>query len=128
MKGGASISMADNVCQITIDGSKPGDYYVPCNQVQYLSSNLVNTGSSTIYLYDSLDSSNTRSAAITIPALSYPYYISAGSYNTRVYITNITDVRYNLASQFYRLQGFQYQSVSLVLMFLVVLCLVFRRH
>lgn len=88
----------DEQCTVTFTGTQGGKYYVACNLVEYLDEKLVNTGSSTIYLYPAIQSSSNQTN-ITIPALSYPYYTVN---NVRNYITNARNVSFNNRAEFYR--------------------------
>lgn len=102
----------DDECTVTFTGTNGGTYYVACNLVEYLDEQLVNTGSSQIVLYPSIQSGN-QQTNITIPALSYPYF--SDGYN-RVYITNASNVSFNFRSAFYR----ERSMVSIVLLAVVV--------
>lgn len=103
----------DDYCEVTFTGTKGGTYYTACNLVQYISDdNLVNTGSSTIYLYSSPQQSN-NSYDIQISAFSYPSYYSG---NTRYYITNATNISFNNRAHYYR----EHDMVEIVLLMCVV--------
>lgn len=90
----------DEYVIITIDGQYGGDYYVSEEAAKYITSDGVNRGSSTIYLYPSIrQGSNTP--YISIASLSYPVYHPSSSYNT-VTITDISSVRFNNRGYFVR--------------------------
>lgn len=115
--------MADGICTITIDGSYPGQYYIPCNQVQYIEENtLINRSSSTIYLYKSNSSSYPR---IQCQFNSFPIY-QTGTTTGSITITNITYTQFNLQAQIERFGGINYVLIYTLLMF-IGLVLMFRR-
>lgn len=105
--------MADGKCTITIDGSYPGEYIVPCNQVSFIEENtLINYSNSTIYLYKSLGNSYPR---IALQFNSLPIY-QTGTTSGNYTISNITTTNFNLQSQIYR-----YGGISNVLIFTAIL-------
>lgn len=100
--------------EITIDGTYAGTYYVQANLVKYLTDNCINTGSTTIYLYKSIDGS-TRSDYIVCETYRQPYYRSTGYNNT--YISNITTTSYNATGYFYR----NYDIITIYVYFILAL-------
>lgn len=84
--------MSDGVCTVTWTGDHGGTYFVPCDQVQYITKDLVNSSSSTIPLYKSLDSGSSYSSDLSIPPLSHPRYYTGTSY---YYVTNSSNVIFN---------------------------------
>lgn len=89
----------DDYCDVTFEGDQGGTYYVACNLVEYINgSDLSNTGSNSINLYTSLQAGN-NSAYISIPAFSYPRYLSGNQYR---YITNAHNIRFNNKASFIR--------------------------
>lgn len=114
----------DDYCTVTFTGTKGGTYYVACSLVEYLNEELVNTGSSTIYLYKDILQGSSEDT-ITIAAGSYPRYGSGYNY---YYITNADNVSFNNRAYFYRERGL----VDIVLISLLVsinfIRLMVRRH
>lgn len=88
-----------DIVTVTIDGTYSGTYYCSADTVSYISSEFVNTGSSTIYLYKSLSD---HSEYIRLSSLSVAEY-HRSNYNTVTfdYVPNIT---YNLTGQMCRLK------------------------
>lgn len=102
----------DDYCTVTFTGDQGGTYYVACNLVEYIDDeSMVNTGSSTINLYSSPQQSS-NSAAISIPAFSYPRYYSGNNYR---YITNADNISFNFRSSFHR----EFDMVEIALLTLI---------
>lgn len=114
----------DDFVLVTFEGTYGGTYYVPANQVRYLSKDgLFNTSSSTIYLYKDV-LSDSQQAYISIPAYSYPRRYTNNNYT---YITNASNVRFNGYGEFLR----SYDLVEVMLLTLIssvcLIRLIFRR-
>lgn len=90
----------DEFVIITIDGQYGGQYYVSEEAAKYITSNGINRGSSTIYLYPSIRQGSNISY-ISIASLSYPVYHPASGYNS-VTITDISTVKFNNRGYFVR--------------------------
>lgn len=92
----------DDYAIVTLDGgSLSGDWYVSKALVQYLTSDLGNSGSTTIYLYRSLDSSNSYGREyISISSLGSPVYHPASGSNS--YLSGYTVEYSSMAAQIYR--------------------------
>lgn len=89
----------DDFCSVSFEGDQGGTYYCACNLVGYIDGDtMVNTGSSTISLYTSIQQ-GTSSAYITIPAFSYPRYTYGNQYR---YITNAANITFNNKANFIR--------------------------
>lgn len=103
----------DDYCTVTFEGEQGGTYYCACNLVGYIDGDtMVNTGSSSISLYTSIQQ-GTSTAYITIPAFSYPRYTSGNQYR---YITNATNITFNNRANFIR----NFDVVEIVLLTLLV--------
>lgn len=85
------------VVTITIDGTYSGTYFCSADAVPYISSDFVNIGSSTIYLYKSLSD---HTEYIRLSSLS-PAEYHRSNYNTVVF-DYTPNIQYNLAGQLYR--------------------------
>lgn len=106
----------DQYCTVTFSGDHGGMYYVSCDQVKYITNELTNKSSDTIYLYPTINSDRDYNY-IRINSLGTPEYRQDGSYNTWVNINNVSDVQFNTLSHVYR-------ESSLVLLFtLFVVCI-----
>lgn len=103
---------------VTFDGDQSGTYYIAVDMVQYLTSDLFNNGSNTIYLYKN---QTTHDESITIPSLSYPRY-RTGNYNTYAYITNATNVRFSSPATYAKDSG----MISMVAMSIICFCVLVR--
>ena len=89
-------------CEITFTGTGGGTYTVPADQVQYISTDLVNTGSSsTIYLYPVGNPQSTRVNYIALQPGLYPRYYNQNNYSYTE-IQNASNVTFNVKAQFYR--------------------------
>lgn len=110
----------DEFCTITIDGQYAGTYYIGYQNVQYIEDGtLCNTGTSSITLYRSKDTSSYP--RIQIPSLGSPrYYANNGT--SYVVISDISRTDFNMASQIARLNT-KYQSTIIIFM-LSLLCLI----
>lgn len=97
---------------ITFDGDQGGTYYVAADLVQYLSPDLFNNGSQTIYLYSDR---TTHNNVITIYSLSYPRYRSGNNYSTYSYITNAENVTFSDYGNFAR----EKELISYVVLFII---------
>lgn len=110
----------DEFCTITIDGQYAGTYYIGAQNVQYIEDGtLFNTGTSTITLYASKDS--TGYPRIQIPSLSSPRYYANYSSNY-VVITDISRTDFNISTQLYRLN--QKYSSTIIIFMLFLLCMI----
>lgn len=103
------------VVTITIDGTYSGTYYCSADAVPYISSDFVNTGGSTIYLYKSLSD---HSEYIRLSSLA-PAEYHRSNYNT-VTFNYTPNIQYNLAGQFYR---FKPMTDILLLFVISVFCI-----
>lgn len=109
----------DDYCEVTFEGDQGGTYYVACNLVGYIDrESMVNTGSSTINLYSS-PQQGSNTAAISIPAFSYPRYTYNNQYR---YITNAHNISFNNRASFIR----DFDVVEICLLTLLV-CVSFIR-
>lgn len=89
----------DDACTVTFEGDYGGTYYVPCDYVVNIGSNLVNTGGSSFRGYKNI-TAGSASEYITFNVDQYPsYYIS---YSNTHYITNAHNVTFNNRAYFYR--------------------------
>lgn len=102
----------DDYCTVSFTGDQGGTYYVACSLVGYIDSeSMVNTGNTTINLYTQ-PQQGTNTSNISIPAFSYPRYLSGNSYR---YITNASDISFNSRSFYFR----DYDVVEIVLLALI---------
>lgn len=108
--------------EVTIDGSYPGTYLVPVNQVQYLTDELLNTSSSTIYLYSVYGNSYPQ---IRIAANSNPVYYTQNNYSG-VDVSGVTSVEFNFTANIYRAQSI-FPLFNSFLLVLLSLCVFLRR-
>lgn len=114
----------DDYAMVTLDGgSLSGDWYVSKALVQFLTSDLGNSGSSTIYLYRSLDSSGNYSREyISISSLGSAVYHPSSGNNS--YINGYSVSYTSMAAQIYR-QAYLFEPLLILLLgFLVVVRLV----
>ena len=114
----------DDFVLVTFDGTFGGTYYVPANQVRYISKDgLFNSSSNTIYLYKNV-LTDTQQAYISIPPYSYPRRYTNNAYT---YITNADNIRFNGYGEFLR----SYDLVEVMLLTLIasvcLIRLIFRR-
>lgn len=86
-------------CTVTWEGDYGGTYYIPCDKVEYLNDELINTGSSSFNAYSAVYQGN-NNTYITFPSNGYPYYRSSGT--TYQYITNVSNIEFNAKSHFYK--------------------------
>lgn len=89
-----------DACTVTWDGSHGGTWYVPCDQVGYITDDFINSGVSSITLYSSISQGGSVDRVI-MPANQYPYYRAQNGYNNE-YLDVVQNVRYNWVSNFYR--------------------------
>ena len=88
--------------KVTFEGTGGGTYYVPWDQVQFISNDLVNTGyAGTIYLYPDDSVQSTRQNYIALQPGLYPRYYSSNSYQYTE-ITNAHNVEFNVIAQYFR--------------------------
>lgn len=114
----------DEFCTVTINGNYGGTYYVGYQNVQYLEDGtLYNTGTSTITLYASKDSSGYP--RISIPSLSRPRYYASSNINY-VTITDISSTNFNMASQLARFNTRYSSAVISILLILLCVVSIFR--
>lgn len=114
----------DDYAVVTLDGGTlSGDWYVSKTLVQYLTADLGNSGSSTIYLYRDVNTSgNYNREYISISSLSSAvYHPSSGSTS---YLSGYTVSYSSLAAQFYRQASLFDPILVLLLGFLVIIRLV----
>lgn len=101
-----------DLVEVTIDGTYAGTYYVSADLVKYISSDFVNIGSETIYLYNSLSN---HTEYIRLNPLSDPIYYR--SYQQQITINDITEITYNTA-------GYYYRNIDIIYLFvLFVVCI-----
>lgn len=92
----------DRGCTVYIpSGTGSGTYYVNCDQVQYLDSDLTNNSNSTITLYSDRNYQTTQGPYIQIGSHRYPRYYSQQGVNYTI-LTNVPDVEFNGWSNMYR--------------------------
>lgn len=109
----------DTTCTISFDGTGGGTYTIGCEYVSDINQSLVNTGNSNIYLYPN---------GSPLTDSTYPYIsISPGhyarlysSYNNYQYITNVTNVRFNILGNVYREKVFIDSFLSILIAFFVI--------
>lgn len=111
-----------DLCEVTIDGTYSGTYYVPSNQVQYLTSDFKNNGSTTIYMYKTYGDSYPQ---IRISSNGYPTYYSQNNYSG-VVLTDVSSVVFNKQAMVYRSQPF-YSLFNSVLLCLLAVAVLLRR-
>lgn len=117
--------MSDIGCTVTIDGSQSGEYFVPCDMVQYFIDGLINTSNTTINLYKNVRHYNDDYDYIRCSPYQYPLYYRANS-STRIELTDITTMTFNSRANFYLNRDY----ISLFVLFLLALfCLkaIFKR-
>lgn len=116
----------DDACTITIeDGQYAGTYVTSCQTVEYITEDLCNAGSSTIYLYPAMRTGDSTSY-ISIASLSHAVYRSSSSYSG-TYITDVSSVSFNDRSNYYREVESTSFSFQIVIVAVVVLLLLLRR-
>lgn len=86
-------------CTVTWEGDHGGTYYIPCDRVEYLNDELINTGSTSFNGYETITSGN-DSPYVVFPVNQYPYYYQ--SYSQRSYITVADNISFNAKSHFYK--------------------------
>lgn len=86
-------------CTVSWEGDHGGTYYVPCDRVQYLNSELINTSNTSFNGYSTITSSN-NSPYVVFPSNGYPYYYE--SYSNRDYIEVAQNVTFNAKSHYYK--------------------------
>lgn len=112
----------DDFCTFVLEGDHPGTYYVPCDRLEDITKDgLINTGSSTIYLYTS-PRTNSNESYITLRTLYHPYWNDSRGTSYSGYFTNARIVSYNSYANYRR----EYDLVSFVLLFLVAFSLLIR--
>lgn len=116
--------MMGDVCTVSWNGDQGGTYYVPCDQVQFISSDLINTSSSSISLYKSLDSGSSYSSDLIMPPLSHPRYYFGNSYR---YVTNVSDVKFNGLGNMYAERDYLMLGVLFFICFYIMVRLFKRR-
>lgn len=89
-----------DACTVTWEGDHGGTWYVPCDQVMYITNDFINSGVSSITLYPSISQSGNVDRVI-MPVNQYPYFRAYNSYNNE-YLNVVQNVRYNYVSNFYR--------------------------
>lgn len=108
--------MSDTGCTVTIDGSQPGEYFVPCDMVQYFIDGLVNTSNSTVNLYKDIRRYNDDYDYIRCSPYQYPLYYRANSSN-RIELTDITTMTFNSKANYYLNRDY----INLFVLFLLAL-------
>lgn len=116
----------DDFCKITFTGDHGGEYYVSCDQVGYITNELINSGSSNIYLYPSIRQGNNQEY-ISIAPQSYALYHPASGYNN-VYITNASVTGFNNRGYYFRDYQFLDLSLCVTLTILLLINVFLRRH
>lgn len=102
-------------CTVVINGSQEGEYYVPCDMVQYFIDGLINISNTTINLYKDIRHSNSSYDYISCRPYQYPVYYR--SYSDSVELTNITSMEFNYKAQYYLNRDY----ITLFVFFLVSL-------
>lgn len=119
--------MSDRGCTVTFDGDHGGTYYVPCDQVEYLESDLTNNSSSYIYLYKDKNYTQTRGEYIQIGSHQYPRWYASGSGYNAVYITNAHDAIFNGNGNMYRDTPILSVGFELVLMVFAICAIIIKK-
>ena len=107
--------MADG-CTVTIDGSHSGEYFIPCDMVEYFIDGLVNSSNSTINLYKNVRHYNDDYDYIRCSPYQYPLYYRANSSN-RIELTDITSMQFNYKANYYLNRDY----ITLFVFFLICL-------
>ena len=107
--------MSETGCTVTIDGSESGEYYVPCDMVQYFINGLINTSNTSVNLYKEVRHSNSNYDYISCRSYQYPVYYQ--SYNNSKELTDITTMTFNTRANFYLNRDY----ITLFVLFLVSL-------
>lgn len=89
-----------DACTVTWEGDHGGTWYVPCDQVSYITDDFINSGVSSITLYPSISQGGSTDRVI-MPANQYPYWRSATG-STQQYLQVVNNVTYNYVSNYYR--------------------------
>lgn len=89
----------EQYCTVSFSGDHGGRYYVTCDQVEFITSDLGNSSSETIYLYPTI--SNDHVNYIRINSLGNPEYRSGSGYQWED-INNVSNVSFNSLSHVYR--------------------------
>lgn len=102
--------MSEAACTVSFDGDQGGTYFVPCDSVKFLSDkDLSSSYSETIYLYRDLTSEHFK---ISCSSYSLPSY---EDFNHIVHvISNVSNVRFNAASNIYRNLEYVYLFVAFI--------------
>lgn len=107
--------MSDTGCTVTIDGSESGEYYVPCDMVQYFIDGLINTSNTSVNLYKEIRHSNSNYDYISCRPYQFPVYYQ--SYNNSKELTDVTSMTFNSKSNFYLNRDY----INLFVLFLLAL-------
>lgn len=92
--------MSDTGCTVVINGSREGEYYIPCDMVGYFIDGLVNTSNTTVNLYRSIRHYNDDYDYIRCLPYQYPLFYSVNS-SSRIELTDITSMQFNVKSNYY---------------------------
>lgn len=117
----------DDYAVITIEGGTlSGDWYIAKTLVPFLTSDLGNSGSSTINLYRNIDSSGGSYSReyISISSLGSPVYHPASGNSS--YISGYSVSNWSLSAQIYRYSNFYDLILIFILGFIALLKVV--RH
>lgn len=117
--------MPDGKCTVTIDGSYSGEWIIPCDKVVSVEENtLINYSNSTIYLYKSLGNSYPR---IALGFNQLPIYYGSNQISG-ITISNITDTKFNINSQFQKFNSISSLLISSILLFSCLTLLIRRNN
>lgn len=111
-------------CEVYIEGesnhSYDGWYYIPCNSVQYLSSDGINSNSSSITAYKSIGTGGNTVNRVVFPTYGQAYYRPASG-SSYTYFT-VGQVAFNGIGNFYR----EIPLVDAGSMFLITVAVILR--
>lgn len=108
--------MSEIGCTVTIDGSHSGEYFVPCDMVDYFIDGLVNTSNTTVNLYKNIRHYNDDYDYIRCSPYQYPLFYKANSSN-RIELTDISTMTFNSRANFYLNRDY----ITLFVLFLLAL-------
>lgn len=103
-------------CTVSWEGDHGGTYYIPCDKVEFLNDELINTGAQSFNAYSDVYQGN-NNAYITFPTNGYPYYRDNSSYNYQ-YIINAANITFNAKSHFYK----EFDLALLVVLAVIAVC------
>lgn len=90
----------DQYCTVSFSGDHGGRYYVMCDQVEFITDDLGNNSSDTIYLYPTI--TNDHLNYIRLNPLGNPQYREGSNYYQWEDINTVSDVQFNSLSHVYR--------------------------